>query len=273
MEPSAWTFAGIERTPCRALSRGRLFTAHASTGAALPLLFVHGGFHGAWCWARFMTFFADRGMPSAALDLRGHGGLPQDADFALQGFDAMAEDVAEALALLARPAILVGHSLGALLALKAAEGNAQIAGLALLAPAVPAGVASGPQLPRFPDGTPTPRPAAPRARKWFLSGLGADVGIAPYLGRLCAESPAFLNACLHDRIAVDPSLISVPVCVLSGARDDTALHRGDQDAAVAAYLGAVRTVIPRAGHCLMLDDAWRDAAQALAAWVAGIVPP
>src|SRR5215813_5709991 len=43
----------------------------------VPLLFVHGGWHGAWCWDdHFLDFFADAGYRAVALSLRGHGASP-----------------------------------------------------------------------------------------------------------------------------------------------------------------------------------------------------
>lgn len=40
----------------------------------VPLLFVHGGLHGAWCWEEyFLDFFADKGYRALAVSLRGHG--------------------------------------------------------------------------------------------------------------------------------------------------------------------------------------------------------
>ena len=42
----------------------------------VPLLFVHGGWHSASCWANFVDFFADAGYRAVALSLRGHGGSP-----------------------------------------------------------------------------------------------------------------------------------------------------------------------------------------------------
>jgi pimeloyl-ACP methyl ester carboxylesterase len=40
----------------------------------VPLLFVHGGWHAAWCWdENFLNFFADKGFLAAAVSLRGHG--------------------------------------------------------------------------------------------------------------------------------------------------------------------------------------------------------
>jgi len=39
-----------------------------------PILFVHGAWHGAWCWAEhFLPHFAERGYSAHALSLRGHG--------------------------------------------------------------------------------------------------------------------------------------------------------------------------------------------------------
>lgn len=38
-----------------------------------PLLFIHGAWHGAWCWEKFLSYFAEHGYESHALSLRGHG--------------------------------------------------------------------------------------------------------------------------------------------------------------------------------------------------------
>ena len=43
----------------------------------VPLLFVHGGWHAAWCWDdHFLDFFAAAGYRAVALSLRGHGTSP-----------------------------------------------------------------------------------------------------------------------------------------------------------------------------------------------------
>ena len=39
-----------------------------------PLLFVHGAWHGAWCWdVHFLDYFAQHGFAAHAVSLRGHG--------------------------------------------------------------------------------------------------------------------------------------------------------------------------------------------------------
>ena len=47
----------------------------AGAARPTPLLFVHGAWHGAWCWdEHFLDFFAAHGYAAHALSLRGHGG-------------------------------------------------------------------------------------------------------------------------------------------------------------------------------------------------------
>lgn len=49
----------------------------ATESHPVPLLFVHGAVHAAWCWDdHFLGFFADNGYRVIALSLRGHGGSP-----------------------------------------------------------------------------------------------------------------------------------------------------------------------------------------------------
>jgi pimeloyl-ACP methyl ester carboxylesterase len=51
----------IEKGPCRESDKP-------------PVLFVHGAWHGAWCWdEHFLDFFAEKGYRSLAVSLRGHG--------------------------------------------------------------------------------------------------------------------------------------------------------------------------------------------------------
>jgi pimeloyl-ACP methyl ester carboxylesterase len=39
-----------------------------------PLLFLHGEWHGAWCWEDyFLPYFAEKGFSTHAMSLRAHG--------------------------------------------------------------------------------------------------------------------------------------------------------------------------------------------------------
>jgi pimeloyl-ACP methyl ester carboxylesterase len=91
--------------------------ADARAGAAAPpLLFLHGSYHGAWCWAEhFMPFFSAAGYDTYAVSVRGQGGSDR-GDLKVSGdLSSHAADLACVLAALPRPPVLVGHSFGGLL--------------------------------------------------------------------------------------------------------------------------------------------------------------
>lgn len=256
----AWDFAFPPATTLRPLAHGRLFSV---AGKGPTLLFIHGGFHGAWCWATFLHFFAAREIAAAALDLRGHGGLKQDADYITAGVAEMRADVIDAAAVLGGDVILAGHSLGALVAMAAAE-HVRPRGMILLAPQPPANVTDVRLLPPFPAATLVAPPPEDRARKWLFGGAGGD--LAPYVARLCPESPAFLNDLYERQVHVAPDWVKGPVLCLSGGRDDSPLHVAGQDEKIAAFYGAAVTHIPDASHCLMADATCTTGAGLIAAW-------
>ena len=100
-----------------------------------PLLFIHGELAGSWVWERYLGYFAGRGWEGHALNLRNHY-WSQTADPATLSFETYTEDVVAALDRLGPTTVAVGHGMGALLALKAAE-RVAISGLVLLAPGLP----------------------------------------------------------------------------------------------------------------------------------------
>ena len=100
-----------------------------------PLLFLHGELTGSWLWERYLVYFAGRGCEGHALNLRNHY-WSQTADPAQLSFDTYTEDVVAALERLGSNTVVVGHGMGGLLALKAAERMA-ISGIVLLAPEMP----------------------------------------------------------------------------------------------------------------------------------------
>ncbi|RBP16140.1 pimeloyl-ACP methyl ester carboxylesterase [Roseiarcus fermentans] len=99
-----------------------------------PLLFVHGSFCGGWVWAEhFLPFFAEAGWNCLAVSLRGHGqsdGRKQLDSFTIADYVA---DVAEAAAECDRPPVVIGHSMGGIVAQRFVRTH-KAAGLALLAP-------------------------------------------------------------------------------------------------------------------------------------------
>lgn len=100
-----------------------------------PLLFIHGELTGSWVWERYLGYFAGRGWEGHALNLRNHY-WSQTADPATLSFDTYTEDVVAAMERLGPSVVVVGHGMGGLLALKAAERMA-ISGIVLISPELP----------------------------------------------------------------------------------------------------------------------------------------
>jgi pimeloyl-ACP methyl ester carboxylesterase len=100
-----------------------------------PLLFVHGELTGSWLWERYLGYFAGRGWEGHALNLQNHF-WSRTADPTELSFDTYTEDVVAALERLGPSTVIVGHAMGGLLALKAAE-RMPIAGIVLISSELP----------------------------------------------------------------------------------------------------------------------------------------
>ena len=103
-----------------------------------PIVLVHGAANSAGVWKFWQDELAGRGLSSHALDLRGHG-ASQVGDLSGTGMADYAADVVAIARQLRRPPVLIGWSMGGLVAMLAAAAGCAIAG-AGLAPSVPAPV-------------------------------------------------------------------------------------------------------------------------------------
>jgi len=100
-----------------------------------PLLFVHGELAGSWLWERYLGYFASRGWEGHALNLQNHF-WSRTVDPTELSFETYTEDVVAALSRLGPTTVVIGHGMGGLLALKAAE-RMPISGLVLLSAELP----------------------------------------------------------------------------------------------------------------------------------------
>ncbi len=99
------------------LERGEVTKRHP-----VPLLFVHGAWHGAWCWDRgFLQFFADRGFHALALSLRGYGNSTTPKPRRSARLSDYVDDVDDIVARLPTRPVLIGHSIGGLVVQKYLE--------------------------------------------------------------------------------------------------------------------------------------------------------
>jgi non-heme chloroperoxidase len=241
-----------------------------------PLLFVHGSFCGAWTWSEhFLPYFAERGWRSIAVSLRGHGRSAGRKRLDTFGVADYVADVAEASAGLERPPVVVGHSMGGIVAERFATAHAA-AGLVLLAPASPLGL--GPSFLRMSFAHPDLLRALSRVqsagmgdadfeairRGLFSPALPAEraLGFLPYFQRESLRANLELLMPQWPWLMARPNL---PVLV-AGGTDDCFVSRGEFEL-TAMIWGAERRVLDGVPHALMLDATWRLAADAVADWL------
>lgn len=79
----------------------------------IPLLFIHGMCHGAWCWQEYyLPYFAQKGYTSYALDLPAHGNHKADKKLRSLTLQDYASAVAGAIEAIGVTPVLIGHSMG-----------------------------------------------------------------------------------------------------------------------------------------------------------------
>lgn len=98
-----------------------------------PVLFVHGAWHGAWCWKPLMDYLAKEGLTSYAFDLPGHGTRKSEDVVGLGIMDYVAQVESAIVELAPVKPILIGHSMGGLIVQKFLEKNEALASV-LIAP-------------------------------------------------------------------------------------------------------------------------------------------
>mmetsp|Transcript_11710 Transcript_11710/g.17050 ORF Transcript_11710/g.17050 Transcript_11710/m.17050 type:complete len:468 (+) Transcript_11710:144-1547(+) len=130
-------------------------------GQKSPLVFIHGSFHAAWCWAEYyLPYFASMGYPAIALSLRGTSGSPTGKGVKKVSIDRHADDISSLLDYITAPRdiggmglgsnegfarpVLIGHSFGGLYVMKylerdSAVNSRKLGGVALLCSVPPSG--------------------------------------------------------------------------------------------------------------------------------------
>jgi len=106
------------------------------------LFMVHGMFCGAWVWEKYKTFFEDKGYECVTTTLRHHDlGLNELPDPSLGTTSLLdyAEDLEDEIRQLDITPVIIGHSMGGLLA-QILGARRLVKGLVLLTPAPPSGV-------------------------------------------------------------------------------------------------------------------------------------
>ena len=207
-----------------------------------PLLFVHGELGGSWAWERFLGYFAGRGWEGHALNLRNHH-WSHTADPAELSFESFVDDVGAAMDRLGPTVVVVGHGMGGLLALKAAERRG-VGGLVLIAAELPGDIREPTEAHRIHE---VPELFGPSLLGWAtlpekLQRDHRDLTLADVLrvqhlmGQKAHESGRARRTMLRG-VKVDPSKFSdVPRLVIGGGLDGAAAL--DASERLASWLGA-----------------------------------
>jgi len=240
-----------------------------------PILFVHGMWHAAWCWAEhFLPYFTGHGYVSHALSLRGHGGSEGRERLRWMSLADYVSDVKQVVSQMERRPVLVGHSMGGMIVQKYLASNGAPAAV-LLASAPPKGVVPATlrialrhplafmkanlTLSMFPVVN-TPK----LAQETFFSADMPEGKVRSYSSRLQDES---YRACL-DMMGLSlprPKEVKTRLLVL-GAADDRLISPGEVEATARAY-GMRAEFFPNMAHDMMLEDGWRAVADRILGWL------
>lgn len=240
-----------------------------------PLLFVHGAWHGAWCWAEyFLPYFAQQGYTSHALSLRGHGASTGHQHLRRTRVADYVTDVAQVISQLPHPPVLVGHSMGGLIVQKYLETHSVPAAVLLASVPVRGALKATlrialhhpwPFLKVNLTWSLYPIIGTPElTREAFFSRDVPKEQLTRYFAQMQDESyPAFLDMIAFD--LPEPRKVAVPLLVL-GAANDTVFHSDEVEATARAYHTQAE-IFPNMAHDMMLEAGWQSVADRILLWL------
>jgi pimeloyl-ACP methyl ester carboxylesterase len=241
-----------------------------------PLLFVHGMWHGAWCWEKyFLPYFAKNDYAAYAMSLRGHGKSEGREKLRWTSLANYVADVEAVVEQLETPPVIIGHSMGGMIVQKYLE-NHQIPAAVLLASAPPGGL------------LPATLRVARRRPLTFLK-VNLTMSLYPVIGTFeyCQEllfSEDMEKAQVMEyfgqmndeayRAYIDmvllnlprPKLVNTQMLVL-GAENDKAISVKEVHATAKTY-GVDAEIFSGMAHNMMLESEWQKVADRILNWLA-----
>ncbi|MFY9657328.1 MAG: alpha/beta fold hydrolase [Methylocystis sp.] len=259
----------MQRSRLEIISRGR-----AADSVAPPLLFVHGGWHGASCWDQgFLERVAGQGFAVHAMSLRGHGESAGREHLRRTRVRDFVDDIEETVDSLSSPPLVIGHSMGGFLTQKLME-RGRLPGAVLLASMPPDGIGEflGRLIRTDPVGVLqanltlrlTSVVSTPdRVRRLFLSARTPEKEVERIAARLGDEAfLAYLDMVFADLCA---PATGTPVLVLGAERD--AIFPVETTRRIAAAYATEAIIFPDMAHDMMLEPGWESIADTIVDWV------
>jgi pimeloyl-ACP methyl ester carboxylesterase len=246
---------------------------------APPLLFLHGAYTAAWCWENYQPFFAAAGFENHALSFSGHGHSRRRDRLDSLSIDDYVADVAEVVAGLRAPPVLIGHSMGGFVVQKYLERHPAAAAV-LLCSVPPQGLTASA------IGMLLNQPKLLVELNHLLTGRRVALDslrnalFAQPVARAHLERYYRLSQPESHRAIWDMMLFNLPhtretLAHISGGRDNLRVIGAERDVIIPAALvkmtahayGVEALIFPGMGHGLMLEADWRTPAQALVDWL------
>ena len=237
----------------------------------IPLLFIHGAWHGAWCWHNFLDFFSENGFDCYAPSLWGHGNSDNPKNLKTTRLDDYIDNIKNVIDSIyeasGKKPVIIGHSMGGLVTQKYLESDPDIPKAILLAPVPRHGVWQTTL--RMTARLPLQFIAAnltwslyplvgtkKRTRKAFFSENIPDNKLNEYFLQMQDESYLGFWDMLVFRLP-SPKKVKTPVTVL-GAENDTIFAVKEIQSTAKAY--GTEAVIFDMAHDMMLEENWQDVA-------------
>ena len=252
---------------------GDLLLEHAApSGPArpVPLLLVHGMWGGSWYLRNYLYAAAQDGWSAWALNLRGHGGSRPVPDLGTVSVLDYVQDVRDCLSRLGE-AVVIGHSMGGLIAQKVAEGGGVRAAV-FMTSAAPRGilVLRWPVLTRMAfylwamAGNRSFGVSARDANALLLNRLAPErqAWAFPQLG---LESGRAARELAFGGIAVEAGRVQCATLVV-GAEEDR-ITPATVQRQIARRYGSEYQEARGHGHMLMLEDGWERPFKDVLAWL------
>ncbi len=248
-----------------------------------PVVMIHGGFAGPWAWDAFAARFRKAGYAVETPALRFHDGAKPPPALATTSLADYVADLEGSIAAMKTPPVLVGHSMGGLLAQMLAA-RQRIAGAVLLAPSAPWGV---PPTTLFEIGA----AQSLMLRVGFWSAILApdfDIAAAHSLDRFpqaqrekifrrfVPESGRATFEVLHWGLdmgrasEVDARKVQSPLLFLTGGADRISPPATVKRTAALYKDRAHYEVIPGMSHWLIGEPGWEQVCERSLAWLASI---
>ena len=235
-----------------------------------PILFVHGMFGGGWMFERYMKFFVARGHACYAIYLRGHHESNRVPDIGRVSVREYAADATAVSRILGRP-IVIGHSMGGLIAQMLAESGDALAAV-MIAAAPPRWISplGLPLLYRMLFHLPAlflSRPIRPTRADadslMFNHTPPADRD--EQFPRLVPESGRAGRELAVGYVAVNAERVTVPTLAV-GAGDDRFLPPRIARAIAKKY-GSEHLEFAGHGHQIITEPGWEMPARAIGEWL------